>query len=297
LVIQVSGLSKSYGSVVALSDLSFQVEKGEVFGFLGPNGAGKTTTIRLIMQLLNADSGEIYLFDNKIYRRKFKHRNLIGYLPGDFQPPLEMKASYYLDYIANFRSRPPVLRNDLIQQLHLQKDDLGKKIKYLSHGNRQKVGLISAMEHEPDLVILDEPTLGLDPLIQEAFFQIIHEFKEKNKTVFLSSHILTEVEKVCHRVAIIREGKLVTVEPLEELKHKQLRRLLIEFDAGIEPFPPEIPGMKLLSCENRRCVFMVEGKAKQIIEELSKLPVLDFIFPEAELEDIFMAYYQGNKDV
>lgn len=291
-VIEVSELTKYYGEVVGIRDVSFTVEQGEIFGFLGPNGAGKTTTIRLLMQLLNSDNGRIALFGMNADKARKKLRERIGYLPGDFQPYGEMTVERFLKYMAKYRSRPPKLRQQLIEKLNITSQDLSKIIKHLSHGNRQKLGLVFALEHEPDLAILDEPTLGLDPLMQEAFYQILREFQQKGKTIFLSSHIIPEVQKVCQRVAIIRDGELVTVETLENLKRKSRRRLIVKFQKQVDA--PKLPGTQLLKQKGNQCIYLVEGNIRPVILSLSKLPIEDFIYPEAELEDIFLDYYQVN---
>jgi len=293
-LLEVAGLSKYYGSIAAVNNISFRVKRGEIFGFLGPNGAGKTTTIRLLLQLLKPDSGQITLFNQKITWTDVGHRDRIGYLPGDFKPPMDMKVFCYLDYMAAFRRHPPRLREQLIEKLKMNADDLNKKIKYVSHGTRQKVGLITAMEHEPELLILDEPTLGLDPLIQEAFFEIILELKNKNKTVFLSSHVLSEVERICDRVAIIRQGSIVTMGSLMDIKRKQRRRLIVEFDEAMGNMPPLLEGAKLINCTNNRCLYLVDGESKLIIQQLARLPVRDMIFPEPDLEDIFLNYFREH---
>lgn len=293
-VIEVSELTKYYGEVVGIRDVSFTVEQGEIFGFLGPNGAGKTTTIRLLIQLLNPDNGRIALFGMNADKARKKLRERIGYLPGDFHPYGEMTVERFLKYMAKYRSRPPKLRQQLIEKLNITSQDLSKIIKHLSHGNRQKLGLVFALEHEPDLAILDEPTLGLDPLMQEAFYQILREFQQKGKTIFLSSHIMPEVQKVCQRVAIIRDGELVTLETLENLKRKSRRRLIVKFQKQVDA--PKLPGTQLLKQKGNQCIYLVEGNIHPIIVLLAELPIEDFIYPEAELEDIFLDYYQGNKE-
>jgi ABC-2 type transport system ATP-binding protein len=219
-ILEVSELAKSYGSVVGVDGLTLSVEEGEIFGFLGPNGAGKTTTIRLVMRLLHPDRGSISLFGVPLRGRAASVRQRIGYLPGEFRPYVEMTGVRFLDYMARFRARAPKLRSDLLDRLEFAAATLERPIKHLSHGNRQKLGIVQALEHEPDLAILDEPTLGLDPLMQEAFYNIVGMLRDRGKCVFLSSHVLSEVEKVCERVAIIRDGSLVALESIEALRHK-----------------------------------------------------------------------------
>jgi ABC-2 type transport system ATP-binding protein len=183
-IITVSGLTKYYGKSRGIQDVSFSVEQGEIFGFLGPNGAGKTTTIRLLMDLLRPNKGTIALFGIQIKKNQVDLKDRIGYLPGDFLPYSEMTGINFLNYMARYRTNQPALRQSLVEQLQLGTSDLSKKIKQLSHGTRQKVGIVFALEHNPDLVIFDEPTSGLDPLVQEAFYNILHDFQKRSKTIF-----------------------------------------------------------------------------------------------------------------
>jgi ABC-2 type transport system ATP-binding protein len=294
-IIAVEQLTKFYGKIVGVRDLSFSVEPGEVFGFLGPNGAGKTTTIRLLMNLLRPDRGTISLFGNALQDNPVKLREKIGYLPGDFSPYGEMTGELFLRYLAQYRARPPVLRQRLLQMLNIDSPALAQKIKHLSHGNRQKFGIVAALEHEPDLAVLDEPSLGLDPLMQEAFYHILRELQQKGKTVFLSSHILPEVEKNCHRVAIIREGRLVALEAIENLKKKRHRRLIIELPLDLAESPPELPGTRLWQKDGNQCIYLVRSDIRPVLKKLAGLPLTDVIFPEPDLEDIFLAYYQEEE--
>ena len=291
-LIEVTELTKYYGTVVGVDGVSFAVEEGEIFGFLGPNGAGKTTTIRLLMQLLHPDSGRAALFGIPLDAPKAALRERIGYLPGEFSPYLTMTGGRFLAYMAHYRTRPPTLRPMLLDTLQLSEQALKQPIKNLSHGNRQKLGIVLALEHEPDLAILDEPTLGLDPLMQEAFYDILRMLHDKGKTIFLSSHVLSEVEKVCDRVAIIRGGKLVALESLEALKKKRPRRLVVVLEEASEP--PVLPGARLLAHEDARFEYLVEGSVRVVLGALAALPVQDVVFPEPDLEDVFMAYYQES---
>ncbi len=292
-IIKVSGLTKYYGKILGIEDVSFIVEQGEIFGFLGPNGAGKTTTIRLLIDLLRPNSGSIELFGIPLKRNQVELRERIGYLPGDFSPYSEMTAVQFLKYTAKFRSRPPELRESLLNKLKINDHNLSQKIKHLSHGTRQKVGIVFAMEHNPDLAILDEPTSGLDPLVQEAFYEVLWTFQNNEKTIFLSSHILSEIEKVCHRVAIIRQGKIVALEAIQKLKQLRPRRLIIIFKEPIEDKPPTIPETRLLEWSGNRCIYLVEGSTSKLLRSLVRLPIEDLTLPEPDLEDIFLAYYAG----
>lgn len=294
-IINVSGLTKYYSKTLGIEAVSFSVEPGEIFGFLGPNGAGKTTTIRLLMDLLRPDHGIIALFGTELKRNQVDLKERIGYLPGDFFPYGEMTGQCFLNYMAKYRSHQPELRQTMLEKLQFSLRELSQKIKHLSHGTRQKLGIIFAFEHDPDLAILDEPTSGLDPLVQEAFYDILWDFQRRNKTIFLSSHILHEVEKVCHRVAIIRKGKIVALEEIEKLKRKRPRRLIIIFNKDYGKNPPNIPETRLLGCVERRCTYFVEGQISKLLPALTKLPIEDIVFPEPDLEDIFLDYYSEGK--
>jgi len=294
-VIEVKNLTKYYKKVLGIEDVSFSVEQGEIFGFLGPNGAGKTTTIRLLMDLLRPDHGAISLFGTQIKRNQVFYKEKIGYLPGDFLPYGEMPGVKFLKYMAKYRTRPPELRQTLLDKLNFTSRELSQKIKHLSHGTRQKLGIIFALEHNPDLAILDEPTSGLDPLVQEAFYEILWDFQKGGKTIFLSSHILPEVEKVCHRVAIIRDGKIVALEEIEKLKQKRPRRLIVTLKNKIEN-PPLLPEARLLECIENRYSYFVEGNISELLQSLIKLPIEDIVFPEPNLEDIFLDYYSGSEN-
>ena len=291
-IVEVHNLVKTYGAFTAVNDVSFHFEAGEVFGLLGPNGAGKSTTIRLLMQLLHPDRGRIAVFGVPLDAPQAALRERIGYLPGEFHPYPTMTGARFLAYMAHYRTRPPTLRPFLLDTLNLTAQALKQPIKHLSHGNRQKLGIVLALEHEPDLAILDEPTLGLDPLMQDAFYDILRMLHDKGKTIFLSSHVLSEVEKVCDRVAIIRGGRLVALESLEALKHKRPRRLAVVLDEASEP--PVLPGARLLSHDAGRFEYLVEGPIRAVVGALAALPVHDVVFPEPDLEDVFMAYYQES---
>ena len=294
-VLKVSNLTKYYGKILGVKDVTFSVEEGEIFGFLGSNGAGKTTTIRLLMNLLRRDDGGITLFGTTLNKDSVRLREKIGYLPGDFHPYWEMSGGNFLKYMAKYRARSPVLREKLFGQLNLTGQDISQKIKYLSHGTRQKLGIVLAFEHDPELAILDEPTIGLDPLIQESFYEIIWDFQKRGKTIFLSSHILPEVEKVCHRVAIIRNGEIVALESIEKLREKRPRRMTLELKDAVNMKPLNFSGVKLLKQTGTRFDFLIEGDIGVLLNELIKLPIKDLIFPEPDLEDIFLDYYTEKK--
>ena len=292
-IIEVNGLTKYYGSSPGILNVSFSVRKGEIFGFLGANGSGKTTTIRVLLSLLRPHAGQILLFGETLTSNAVGLREKIGYLPGEFSPYQQMTGIDFLKYINGFRSHPPVLRDKLIEALKLLPEDLNKKIKHLSQGTRQKLGIIFAFEHNTELVILDEPTLGLDPLIKVTFYQFISEFQQQGKTVFLSSHNLPEVEKICHRVAIIRKGTIVALESIDRLKEMRPRRMIIEFKE-IFSEPPVIQNADFISQNGTQYSYLVTGDISTVIKELSHLPIYDIIFPEPNLEDIFRTFYSES---
>ncbi|MBN2087996.1 ABC transporter ATP-binding protein [candidate division KSB1 bacterium] len=290
-IIEVSALTKFYGPVCGVQDINFQVEAGEIFGFLGPNGAGKTTTIRLLMDLIRPDCGQIQLFGDPLIKNQVEYKECIGYLPGDFRPYSEMTGQQLLNYFTHFRSRPPVLQAHLLRQLNLLPRDLTQRIKHLSHGTRQKLGIVLALSHQPDLAILDEPTLGLDPLVQEAFYEILYELQQEGKTIFLSSHILPEIEKICQRVAIIRSGKIVVQESIQVLKQKHPRRLKLILKNEEKIVPPTLPNSRLTNQNGCEFNYIISGDVHEVLKKVMEVPVTDIVFPEPDLEDIFLEYY------
>jgi len=292
VVIRTENLTKLYGPVVGIEGLNLEVEEGEIFGFLGPNGAGKTTTIRLLLDLTRPTKGRAFLFGQNILHNSLEAKERLGYLPGEFRAFPSMTGIHMLDFLASFRAKQPVLREELAERLEFSPQVLRKRIKTLSHGNRQKLGIILALEHEPDLSILDEPTLGLDPLMQEAFYDILRLFRDRRKTILLSSHVLSEVEKVCDRVGIIRNGRLVALESIEALRAKQVRRLVVILDMPSEP--PLLPGAQLLTHREKRFEYLVKGDVQAVVRALADLPLQDVVFPEPNLEDVFMVYYQDS---
>ncbi len=295
LSLQVNNLTKSYGKLRALKGVSFSVEAGEVFGYLGPNGAGKTTTLRIILGLVYANSGELRLLGEKIGRAKC--RQAIGFLPGEFNLYGDMTGLAVLDYFARFRpARPPALRDRLLHAFDVQPAVLSRKIKFLSHGTKQKIGLIIAMQHDPDLLLLDEPTTGLDPLVQQAFREIVVDFASRGKTVLFSSHVLSEVEALCGRVAILRRGEMVAVESIEHLRHKMVRRLQARFRGAAPEDLSNTPGVTRAQISGSEAVLWVQGDVNPILRRLAQTNLENFVFPEPELEDIFLSYYRGGEN-
>jgi ABC-2 type transport system ATP-binding protein len=293
IVINAHRLTKYYDKTIGIDQISFQVMKGEIFGFLGPNGAGKTTTIRLLLDLLKPTSGAVEIFNKDIKSGSLQIRKRCGYLPGNFQPYANMTVKEFLDFTAKIRNIEPIHQAELSQKFSLERN-LSKKIKQLSHGSRQKLGIVQAFAHQPEMVILDEPTIGLDPLMQDTFYELLQEYHNSGNTVFFSSHNLPEVEKICHRVAIIRSGKLVALEEIDVLKKKRLRKLKITLKHSVNDV--HLPGATLQKKQGLLYEFLFEGEPDILLSKLVQLPIADFIFPEPDLEEVFMFYYRGENN-
>jgi ABC-2 type transport system ATP-binding protein len=296
-VISVQNVTKYYGQIIGVENLSFEVNEGEIFGFLGPNGAGKTTTIRLLLQLLKPTSGRIFLFDLEVQKNSFDIRKKCGYLPGLFSVYGSMTVSEFLKFSYNLRGINYFQANLklLLERFLISNRDLSKRIKELSHGNLQKLGIIQAFFHKPDLVILDEPTTGLDPLMQDALYELVLDTSKEGTTIFFSSHNLPEVEKLCQRVAILKNGKLIALEILNNLKKKRYRKLHLSLRETVDTL--EIPDAILLKRDNLYFEFLIKGDLEKIIKAISKLPIENIVLPEPHLEEIFRFYYGEKVDV
>jgi ABC-2 type transport system ATP-binding protein len=287
---EVSGLSKRYGRVQALRGVSFGVAAGEIFGYLGPNGAGKTTTLRIALGLVRADRGMARLLGAPA--GDARAREAIGYLPGELRLYPDMTGWGLLDYLARFRrGRPPVLRARLLEALDLDEGTLSRRVKTLSHGTRQKLGLVLAMQHDPDLLLLDEPTAGLDPLVQRAFRGLLLERAARGKAVVLSSHVLSEVEAVCGRVAILRAGELLAVESIQTLRGRVVRQMHVRFEGEAPATLAGLPGVTNARIDGREALLSVQGDLNPLLREIATRPVEQLVFPEPQLEDIFLQYY------
>jgi beta-exotoxin I transport system ATP-binding protein len=294
--LDVRDLRKQFGAVDALRGVSFSVAPGEVFGYLGPNGAGKTTTLRIVLGLVRQSAGSASLFG--IDSAAPASRADIGFLPGDLRLYGDMTAEATLDFFGRFRpARPPALRSMLLDALNVDAATLARRVKFLSHGTRQKLGLIVAMQHDPALVLLDEPTNGLDPLVQHAFRGLVAEFAARGRSVLFSSHVLSEVEAVCKRVAILRQGEIVALETIEHLRAKVVRKLTVRFRGAVPPGLIESARVTRSEVRGREAVLWVQGDPNAVLRALAAADVEDLVFPEPELEDIFLAYYQpGRRD-
>lgn len=291
-IIEVEGLTKTYGGRRGIINVSFQVDRGEVFGFLGPNGAGKTTTIRLLMALLRPDSGTARIAGLDCWQKSVEVKRLIGYLPGELALDPNLTGGQILEYLGHLAGGVDQAHlKDLILRLDL---DPTQKFRHYSHGNKQKVGLIQAFMHHPRLLILDEPTSGLDPLAQQVFDQLVAEVRAEGRTVFLSSHILTEVEHTCDRVGIIREGRLVRVGSVAELKDIKHQEITITFAdvAPVEAFRvlDGVEHVELLP-DKHTLRLAVAGGQDAVIKAAAQRPVLSLTSHEPTLEEVFLRYF------
>jgi ABC-2 type transport system ATP-binding protein len=294
-IIEVDKLTKSYGSKRGIIDVSFQVEEGEVFGFLGPNGAGKTTTIRTLMALLRADAGTARIAGMDVWQQSVEIKKLTGYMPGELSLDPGLTGGQILEYFGHLRGGvDQAYLKQLIQRLDL---DPTRKFRQYSSGNKRKIGLIQAFMHRPRLLILDEPTNGLDPLNQQEFGRMVKEVRDDGRTVFLSSHILTEVEQTCSRVGIIREGRLVRVGGVAELKDIKRHEVTITFAQAVpaEAFKA-LEGVEQVEslADEQSLRITVSGALDTIVKEAAQYNVLTLTSHEPSLEDVFLRYYEGD---
>jgi ABC-2 type transport system ATP-binding protein len=289
--ISAAGLSKRYGDTLALADLDLVVEPGEVFGYLGPNGAGKTTTIRLLLGLHRPSAGGSELFGIDAWRDPVGAHRRIAYVADEpFLWP-SLTAAETLEFLARVRGGTDVAyRDQLVERFQL---DTSKKVRALSKGNRQKVQLVAALSTRAELLILDEPTAGLDPLMEVAFRDTVHEAKQRGQSVFLSSHILSEVEALCDRIGILRAGRLVDQGTLEELRHLAAQTVEVTFAAQAPEIPP-LPGVTVSSAGPRALRFEVSGSVGALIAALAGHPVETLTSREPSLEEIFLHHYDGS---
>ena len=294
-VIRTQDLTKHYGRTVALEALDLTVPPGLVFGYLGPNGSGKTTTIRLLVGLLRPTRGDVEVLGIDAKRHPDEVQARVGYLPGDFKAYPDLTSEQYLRYLGNLRGGVEWSAVSLLaKRLEL---DLTRRIGTLSHGNRQKVGIVQAFMSDPELLVLDEPTSGLDPLMQREFLELVREARDAGRTVFLSSHILSEVEAVADVVGILRRGRLVVVDSVETLKARVRRRIDLTF-AGDPPVAvlAAVPGVREVRTSDSIAHVVVEGSMAELVTALAAYRVEDVVSPEADLEEVFLVHYAGDED-
>lgn len=288
--IKTENLTKFYGKARGIVDVSLSVEEGDFFGFIGPNGAGKSTTIRTLLGLIRATSGKGEIFDLDIEKDKTKILSQIGYLPSEAMFYSGMKVRDILEFSAAMRKQD--CREEAKRLCDRMELDTSRKIDELSLGNRKKVGIVCALQHNPRLYILDEPTSGLDPLMQREFYSILQERNEAGATVFLSSHVLSEVGRYCKHAAVIREGRLLVSDSVDKLGHTGVKRVTLR---GIRDIP-QIENVRDVKTENDTVNFLYSGKSKDLLKELSGLSFEDFTVTDPDLEEVFLHYYAKEAD-
>ena len=301
-----NGLTKVYGGgrrrrlrghvgadVVALDRLSIEVREGEIFGFLGPNGAGKSTAIRMLLGFLHPTAGTASVFGFDVVRDSVEIRRRTGYLPGGIALYDTMTGEALLDYLADLTGRRPVRRDDLCERLELPLPILRREVRDYSRGMRQKLGIVQALQHDPELAILDEPTEGLDPLMQRAFYEILDELRLAGRTIFFSSHILSEVERVCDRVAIIRRGELVALQEVASMLARRKRNVEMRI-AGPPPALDGVPGVSAVELSDGRLTCHLEGDVRPFLAAIRAAEILDLTIEPAHLEEAFLELYHDE---
>lgn len=292
-IIEINKLTKYYGKSRGIIDVSFDVKEGEIFGFIGPNGAGKSTTIRTLLGLIYPTTGSAKIFGKDCIKNGPEIRKNIGYLPSEVFYYDNMKVMELLKYSASFYENVDKSRiHKLAEAMNL---DLNKKIDDLSYGNKKKVGIVQGLLHSPKLIILDEPTSGLDPLMQQKFFDLIHEENKKGATILFSSHILSEVQKLCNRVGIIKDGKMVKVEDIETLQSSNYKRFSIDVKEPVEKDYFNLEGVSDLTTEGNTFNFIFRGDINKVIERIHERKITNLTVEEPTLEEIFMHYYEKEE--
>jgi ABC-2 type transport system ATP-binding protein len=297
-IIEVTNLKKHFSSfgvkgrdlVKAVDGVSFEVKEGEIYGFLGPNGAGKTTTIRCIMDFIRPASGNVKILGKDAHRESVFLKKNIGYLPGNVQLYDKWTGQEHIDFVESLKGK-----SKTVEELKERFDfNPHRKFKHYSSGNKQKLGLILALMNEPKLFVMDEPTLGLDPLLQNEIYKIFDELKKKGHTIFISSHNLPEVERICDRAGIIREGEIVGVEKVGELGEKRLRKITVRFDVKFEKADFEFDGVEKIEEILGGLILTVRGDIDPIVKKLASYKLHDLEVSHATLEDVFLEFYKGN---
>ncbi|NLA32703.1 MAG: ATP-binding cassette domain-containing protein [Mollicutes bacterium] len=286
-MIKIKNLTKYYGKFKSLDKVNLTVKKGIIFGFIGPNGAGKSTTIKCLMNILNYE-GEIYIDNKLITKEDIKYKRNIGYLPSDLEVYEDMRTLEFIKYNSTFYDFDTMTKAmELVNELKL---DLTKRVSELSFGNLKKLGIVIALMHDPNILILDEPTTGLDPLMQEVFYQILRKSKEEGKTIFFSSHNLKEVSGLCDDVAIIKEGKIIKIDNISELIGKKIVTITGNYDKIRKKINKEIIE------ENKNSVkFVYSGKLNKLLKLIEETQFEDLLIENSELEEVFLTYYKEEK--
>ena len=295
VIISTQDLTKHYGKARGIEAVNLEVREGEIFGFIGPNGAGKSTTIRTLLGLIQPTSGVAKIFGQDITRHGPGLRQRIGYLPSEVFYYDNMRAIDLLRYSAKFYNHPRQATEKRMYELaKLLNLDLEKRIDDLSYGNKKKVGIIQGLQHQPDLIILDEPTGGLDPLMQQTFFDLLKSENQRGATVLFSSHILGEVQRLCDRVAIIKEGKIVAIEAIDTLRKNSHVTVRAELAAPADAKLLKLPGITNLEKSASSLRFLYRGDINQLTAMLAKLQLVNLSVEEPDLEELFLHYYQKD---
>ncbi len=291
-VIEIKNMTKDFGNQRGIFDVSFQVEKGEVFGFLGPNGAGKTTTIRNLMGFIRPDKGNCKIKGKDCFEKAAEIQKFVGYIPGEIAFMPDMTGMEFIEFMAAYRGLDNLTKaNELIEFFDL---DTRGIIRKMSKGTRQKVGIIVALMHDPEILILDEPTSGLDPLMQNKFVDLIKKEKEAGKTILLSSHMFEEVEKTCSVVSIIKEGCIVTIDSIANLKKAKTKKYIITFQNKKDRKSFCQENLEIIDQDETRAIVIVENNMKEFIKALQKYDIIDIESERQSLENIFLKYYGGD---
>ena len=287
-MLKIDKLTKYYGKIKGIENLSLELNKGEIFGFIGPNGAGKSTTIKCIMNLINKNSGDIYIAGKINNKDDLELKEIIGYLPSEISLYDDMTVKQILDYNAQFYKKDTSLkRKELVTKFQL---DESKKVEQLSLGNLKKLGIVLALVHDPKLIILDEPTSGLDPIMQDVFYNILKEEREKGNTIFYSTHILSEIKKICDRVGIIKDGNLIKVETLKEMKNNNLVIVTIK-SRKIANIKSELK-LKILEENEEEIKILYNDDINKLIKLLECYNLEKLLIEELSIEDMFIHYYK-----
>ena len=299
--VELVNLTKYYGRHRGIENLSTKINPGIISGFLGPNGAGKTTTIRCLLGILRPTKGQVKIFGREIknWSSEVSLKENIGYLPGEFDLYKHFTVKGILDYFSSLRKRPAKLRNNLVERFEL---DESRNVGQLSKGNKQKVGLIQALMHDPDLLILDEPSVGLDPLMQQRLYQVLREFRDRKKTIFFSSHNLAEVQKICDEVTVIKEGILVSHDLIEQLSQRVQQQVILTMEEPIDSILSQIPLIshfkkhKTNGNGHRYSIYLKSEvpNFSELFHSLRQQTIQNVVIPEPSLEDYFLQYYKED---
>jgi len=294
--ISIRGLTKRYGRLTAVSNLDLEVHQGEILGFLGLNGAGKTTTIRILLDLLRPTNGRAYILGHDCQADGLRARSLSGYLPGELGIYSDLTGGEVLDFLAGLgrQTLDKQYRRGLQERLQLPDSNLRRKLREYSTGMKRKLGLLQSLQADPPLLILDEPTEGLDPLMQESFYELLAELKRRSRTVFMSSHVLSEVARVCDRVALLRKGKLALLATVEEIRKLAARRVRVSFTEDLKLDPVFPRGHEIIELKPQAWNLRVEGPLGALLSLLATLPVKDIEIEEPRLEDVLIKYYRED---